>query len=107
MVKQGDIIMVNFDPTSGHEQRGYRPALIVSNNDFNRINNGLVKVVPITTNMKEFPLHIELPEGLAVYGKALLEHERSIDISSRSYKIVDTVPSDFLQEILELISFTY
>ncbi|WP_270022525.1 type II toxin-antitoxin system PemK/MazF family toxin, partial [Lactobacillus crispatus] len=30
---QGDVIMMNFDPTKGHEQAGYRPALVVSNDD--------------------------------------------------------------------------
>ena len=36
MVKQGDIIKVSFDPKSGHEQAGYRPALVISNDDFNK-----------------------------------------------------------------------
>jgi len=34
MVKQGDIIWLDFDPQTGHEQRGRRPALVVSNESF-------------------------------------------------------------------------
>ena len=36
MVKQGDIIKINFNPQAGHEQAGYRPAVVVSNNFFNK-----------------------------------------------------------------------
>ena len=39
MVKQGTIIKVNFNPQSGHEQAGYRPAIVISNNIFNQKTN--------------------------------------------------------------------
>ena len=34
--KQGDIIAITLDPQSGHEQKGRRPALVVSKDLFNR-----------------------------------------------------------------------
>ena len=34
-LEQGDIIYVDFNPQSGHEQKGTRPVLVISNNDFN------------------------------------------------------------------------
>ena len=36
MVKQGTIIKINFNPQAGHEQAGYRPAVVISNNVFNQ-----------------------------------------------------------------------
>jgi mRNA interferase MazF len=42
MVKQGDIIRLNFDPQTGHEQRGRRPALVVNNNTFNRFSSNSI-----------------------------------------------------------------
>ena len=39
MVKQGDIIKINFNPQVGHEQAGYRPAVIVSNDTFNKVTH--------------------------------------------------------------------
>ena len=36
MVRQGDIIKVDFNPQAGHEQAGYRPALVISNDFFNQ-----------------------------------------------------------------------
>ena len=45
--EQGDIVYLDFDPQSGHEQKGRRPALVVSNNLFNRVSS-LTMVCPIT-----------------------------------------------------------
>lgn len=57
--KQGDIIMMNFSPQSGHEQAGARPALIVSNDTFYKFTRMAV-VCPITNTENGFPLHIKL-----------------------------------------------
>lgn len=53
MVKQGDIIKINFNPQVGHEQAGYRPAIVVSNNFFNEKTN-LTIVCPITNTASDF-----------------------------------------------------
>lgn len=45
--EQGDIVYLDFDPQSGHEQKGRRPALVISNNLFNRVSS-LTMVCPIT-----------------------------------------------------------
>jgi len=34
--EQGDIIRLDFDPQTGHEQKGRRPAIVVSKNSFNK-----------------------------------------------------------------------
>jgi mRNA interferase MazF len=62
---RGDVWNVNLDPTKGREQRGTRPALVVSHNTFNRSAAELVVVVPLTTTFRGIPLHvrIEPPEG--------------------------------------------
>lgn len=101
--------MMNFDPTKGHEQNGYRPALVVSNDDFNMMCGGVIKVAAITSNEKEFPLHVEIPAGLPVHGVVELDHERSIDswARARNVKYVCSVPSEFLDEILRKLALTY
>ena len=45
--EQGDIVYLDFDPQSGHEQKSRRPALVISNNLFNRVSS-LTMVCPIT-----------------------------------------------------------
>ncbi len=103
MVRQGDIIKVNFDPKSGHEQAGYRPALVVSNDFFNRRTN-LAIVCPISNTANLFPLHIALDEGLQTTGSVLCQHIRTLDVNARGYKYVESVSSAYLAKILAVIS---
>lgn len=106
---QGDLIKLNFNPTKGHEQRGFRPALVVSSDDFNELCGGLIKVVAITSEIKDFPLNMTLPDGLPIHGQVLLSQERSIDTqaSDRECSKVGKVPDDFLAEVLDLLALTY
>ena len=106
-LKQGQIVKISLDPTEVHEQSGYRPALVVSNNDFNQLCGGMVKIMPITSNEKYFPLHIKLPKLDNIHGVVELEHERSLDLSFRSFKLVDKVPQEFFADILRKNSATY
>lgn len=105
MVRQGDIILVSFDPSLGHEQRKTRPALIISNDSFNRHCGGMAIALPIS-HAKEFPLHIDLPDGLITNGKVLCDQIKAIDLNIRPYQRIETVYDDFLQYILEVVAAT-
>lgn len=50
------IVFVDLNPIKGHEQKGFRAAVIISNNPFNQFTK-MVIVCPITSNTKEFPTH--------------------------------------------------
>ena len=102
MVKQGDIILISFNPSVGHEEAKYRPALIVSNDDYNGYCGGIYLLCPIS-HTKDFPLHICLPDGMKTDGKVLCEHIRAMDIAERGYKYVESVPSDFMKEISDVL----
>jgi len=102
MVKQGDIIMLDLSPHSGHEQSGYRPALVVSNYFFNSLTNMTI-VCPITNTGREFPLHVALDNRTTTTGVILCEHIKSVDLSSRNYKIVDHMPDDLLNEVINRV----
>ena len=56
-----DIVLVDFSPIKGHEQKGFRLAVIISNNPFNQFTK-MVIVCPITSNTKEFPTHYPLKD---------------------------------------------
>jgi len=101
MVNQGDIIKISFDPVIGHEEAKYRPALVISNNDFNRYCGGITLVCPIS-HANDFPLHISLPEGLITDGMVLCQHIRALDINARPYKYIETVPESFMQLIADI-----
>ena len=103
MVKQGDIIKVSFDPNSGHEQAGYRPALVVSNNEFNK-RTKLAIVCPITNTDNSFPLHVPLDARTSTTGVILCEYVRTLDLQSRKSRFVEKVPDDILKLVTDIIS---
>lgn len=102
MVKQGDIIIINFNPQQGHEQAGKRPAVVVSNNFFNAKSN-MTLVCPITNTNNNYPLHIPLDERTQTKGVILCEHIKALDITARQYKIVEHLSKDILQEVIDVI----
>jgi len=104
MVKQGDIIKLDFDPQIGHEQAGYRPAVVISNNYFNTKTNMTI-VCPITNTTKDFPLHIPLDERTQTTGVVLCEHVKSVDLDYRKYKFIEKIPNDLLEKIINISFF--
>lgn len=102
MVKQGMIIKVNFNPQIGHEQAGYRPALVVSNNIFNN-KAKLAIVCPITNTNNKFPLHIALDERTKTKGVILCEHLKSLDLRNRKYEFIEYLPKDILDNVINTV----
>ena len=102
MVKQGNIIKVNFNPQRGHEQAGYRPALVVSNDTFNQRTN-LTLVCPITNTNNHFPLHIPLDDRTNTTGVILCEHIRALDLQNRQYQYFEDIPQDILEDVVNII----
>ena len=101
--KQGDVIFLDFNPTKGHEQAGFRPAVIISNNVFNE-NTKMVIVCPITSNDKEFPTHYHLEDTKKVFGSVLCEHIRSIDYEVRRIHFVEKLSDNDFVSIITLLN---
>ncbi len=99
---QGDIVFIDFDPTKGHEQKGYRPAVVISNDVFNK-NTKMVIVCPITSNEKVFPTHYKLKNSKKVKGSVLCEHIRSIDYEIRKLKYVEKAKDEDFENIKDLL----
>jgi mRNA-degrading endonuclease toxin of MazEF toxin-antitoxin module len=75
------IVIVDLDPTVGHEQHGRRRALVVSYEPFHR--SGLVTICPITTRAAKYPGEVSIPAGHAGQTKdgLILAHQlRTIDL---------------------------
>ena len=96
---QGDIVEVDFDPTKGHEPQKRRPAVVVSSYDFNR-SNSMAIVCPITSNMRPFFLHEELPSGSCVEGTVVMEQVRAIDLDARPTRLLGRLDRKTLRRIL-------
>ncbi|MCL1862247.1 MAG: type II toxin-antitoxin system PemK/MazF family toxin [Defluviitaleaceae bacterium] len=102
MVKQGSIIKLNFDPQSGREQAGYRPAVVLSNDVFN-LKTKMAIVCPITNTKRNFPLHIPLDCRTKTTGYVLCEHIKSLDLSERECKVIEQLPDDLLDKIIATV----
>ena len=100
--KQGDIISLDFDPQTGHEQRGRRPALVVSNVHFHARTN-LALVCPITNKNSKFPMHIKLDSRSTITGEIMCEQAKCLDIKARNASFIESVPEDILDNAIDLI----
>ena len=100
--KRGDFISLDFDPHAGHEQKGRRPALVLSHDAFNR-RTGMVIVCPVTNKDRGFPFHLQIPLEMAVTGVVMVDQIKSIDFGARHARFVGTASSDSLEEILAML----
>ena len=99
--EQGDIVVLTFDPQSGYEQKGRRPAVIVSNKVFNR-HLGLAFACPITNTKRDFPFHIKVDSN-RITGFIMVEQMKSIDYKSRKIKFIEKAKQDTVDEILAIL----
>lgn len=100
--EKGDFITVSFDPQSGHEQKGRRPAIVVSNYLFNKAT-GLAIVCPITNTNRKVPFHLAVPPISSLTGFVMVEQVKSVDFNSRKVKFVEKAPQEFIDDITAVI----
>jgi len=101
--EQGDIVMVNFDPSVGHEQKSKHPALVVSNHEFNRATN-MTLVCPITRTDNRFFLHEPLSQACTVEGRVIMEQVRALDLDAKGATFVEHLSERELRPILVCLS---
>jgi len=102
--ERGDIYDVLLDPTVGHEQRGFRPVLVITQRLFN--TSGTPIVCPIThggTYARNRGFAVELT-GTKTDGVILCHQLRALDLQARKARYVETIPSDLLDEVLARIA---
>lgn len=98
----GDILWLDFDPQSGHEQAGNRPGLVVSATSFNR-RSDLVLICPITTKGRGLKFEVPLPPGQKVKGFVLAHQVKCCDWKSRNATKGGAVAPDLLKQVREII----
>jgi mRNA interferase MazF len=100
--EKGDFITLSFDPQAGHEQKGRRPALIISNSLFNQAT-GLAIACPITNTDRSIPFHLPVPSTSSLTGFVMVEQVKSIDYRARQAKFVKKAPSEFVEDVIALV----
>jgi mRNA interferase ChpB len=99
---RGDVVSVPMDPAIGHEQRGTRPALVLTTKDFNKL--GDVLVAPITQG-GDFSRHAGFAvsltgTGCKTQGVALINKVRMLDLAARKARRVERAPQAVIDEAL-------
>lgn len=102
-MERGDIYLVSLDPTSGHEQRGRRPVLVVSPAAFNRLTRTPV-VLPITTGgsfVRTAGFAVPLDgAGTSTTGVVRCDQPRALDLGARDARKLESVPQSVVDEVL-------
>jgi mRNA interferase MazF len=96
--ERGDAIWLDFDPPTGREQAGRRPALVLSPATYNR-KSSLALVCPIMSHAKGYPFESTVPEGLPIRGVVLSDQIRRLDWQERRAKRIARVPEILLQDV--------
>ena len=100
--EKGDFITLSFDPQSGHEQKGRRPAFVISNFIFNQAT-GLAIVCPITNTDRKIPFHLAVPASSSLTGFIMVEQVKSIDFNTRKAKFVERASPELIDDVLAVI----
>jgi mRNA interferase MazF len=94
--QRGDVININFSPQQGHEQAGFRPALVLSPVEYNRKTH-LVVVLAITNQAKGYPFEEPIPAGHPVTGVILSDQIRTMDWVERKATHRCGLPGDVIE----------
>jgi mRNA interferase MazF len=94
---------MGFNPQSGHEQAGKRPAVIVSNKSSMKHMNTRAMVCPITNTDRSFPAHVRLDNRTKTTGVILCDQAKVLDIKARKAEYIEPLPKDILEEVVDII----
>ncbi len=118
IVERGSVIWLQMHPTRGHEQSGWRSALVLSDGLIDPINSKFAIIVPITTQVKGYPFEVPVPRGIdttqgarpphaiipftELTGVALTDQAKSLDLDARNAVVIGKVDpsSTFYQNVI-------
>lgn len=95
----GDLVWASFDPQSGHEQSGRRPAIVLSGAEYNQ-KAGLALTCPISSKVKGYPFEVTVNSN-RVQGVVLADQVRSLDWRSRQFNLIERGSSETLATVIE------
>jgi mRNA interferase MazF len=100
---RGDIVWLTLDPRSGHEQMGRRPALVVSNDAYNKIAWNSAMVCPITNTKRENPLHLPVPSSCKTTGYVMCDQAKILDMKAREADYIESAPFELVETAADRI----
>ncbi len=98
----GDIVMMDFDPQVGREQARRRPALVLTDQRYNRAS-GLAVVCPLTSRRKPYPFALPVTVG-QVEGAVLVDQLKSMDWAGRKAKFHSRAEPRLVNKVRQYIA---
>lgn len=97
--ERGDLVWLTFNPQTGHEQSGRRPALVLSPKAYNE-KTGLAIFCPVTSQKKGYPFEVPLPPGLEIAGVILSDQVKNLDWQARAAEFICRFPPGAFKEVV-------
>jgi len=94
---RGDVVWVDFNPTKGHEQKGNRPAVVISRKKYNS-KSGLVILCPVTSQTKEYPFEVLFIKN-EMKGAVLVDQVRTVDWKVRKIRYINRLDEVVMGEV--------
>lgn len=103
--KRGDIVWLDFNPKSGHEQKGIRPAITISPHSYNQ-KTGLALFCPITSQKKGYPFEVDVKGCPKIAGIVIVDQIKSLDWQIRNAVYIckaNKITIDKITNLIELL----
>jgi len=100
--ERGDVVWLNFDPQSGHEQKGKRPAVVISPKEYNE-KVGLGLFCPITSRIKNYPFEVKIVNE-KIDGVILSDQIKSLDWKAREIEFISKITVKEVSEVIGKIN---
>lgn len=98
----GDVVWTELDPVLGTEQGGRRPAIVLTEREFN-IRDKRSIICPITRNLSPWPTKVILPEGMKTKGAVLADQIRNVTRSERGFRFIEKAPDHVLEAVRSVL----
>ena len=99
---RGDYVWLNFTPQTGHEQKGKRPAIVLSPIEYNE-KVGLAIFCPITSVVKGYPFEVKVNQK-KINGVILSDQVKSLDWQSRNIEFIVKSKKEEIEEVIEKLT---
>jgi mRNA interferase MazF len=94
--ERGDVVWLNFNPQSGHEQA----AVCISPSLYNK-KVGLALFCPVTSRIKGYPFEVSIPKNLKISGVVLSDQITNLDWRARNIEFIAKLPNSTVEETLK------
>ena len=98
----GDIVFIDFNPQLGHKQAKRRPALVLTDQRYNRAS-GLAVVCPLTSKRKPYPFALPIKVD-KVEGAVLVDQLKSMDWAGRQAQFHSKAEPALLTKVRQYIA---